>query len=454
MIVRLVFILKKQGVGVVGDPKEQFSKAAGGGVDWYSQKAAFLSNAPDENSKRIQSYYQENSSGNSYYDEEEEKEKEEQYHDALRAVINTTERIIHSVYDNHEYAGYANFTSDDKWQQYSSKALDEWSDATYSNILVMNDGTVYFSEKNEAGEPMYHRINEDGSTTLAYDKDREFTQPAQGDALTISSLGQQNALYKKTNELGQIEYVNRSGEKIDDAIVQKAKEALAKVGRTLEGSTVEYETFIKTTKLTDKNMDVEAASNHIGDAEAAAAKNLATNYTPENFINLEMKKIEKTQIGIEAKRDSGTLSIDEEFKLNTAESDLGQRREKLEKLKVELAGKTPEEANKIMAATFGSAYNVTLAQQSAEKMQSTASYTPATAPAPTNTAPQAPAQTTERTVSTAPSGLKASVDLSSAFQNAGNVPQPAPAPATAPLSPEKQKTAADLMTSFTPGAIS
>lgn len=321
---------------------------------------------------------------------ERKKEEEEEKREEGILIAHEIDHIMDALtfnYDNKQFQDYNDFTNSRQWQDFADKKIDDWSTAAGTTVIVSPDGKVYYGVTGADGNQEYYRVNDNGTSTRVFDTNQELQDIPDGaetfDALAVGGAG--NTLYKQVNERGETEYVNRHGEKVDDATVQKAEDALAKAGRTLEGSTISYEDW----KNANRDMDaVHVAEAGDGDAQdnlKAAETKLAQNYTPENFINREMKKVAALQAGIDAKRASSTaLSMNEDNKLLEDETKLAEDRQKLEKLQSDIAGKSPEEANKIMAAAFGDKYNTLLAQQTVEKQQNALA---ASAPENTSRAP-------------------------------------------------------------------
>ena len=433
------FILKKQGVGVsIRDLKEEFSQATGDEVDWHSTDAAFDVIATDQNSQRIQSYYQKNSSGNPYYDEEEKKKKEEEYQTTLRAAINTTERIIHFSYNNPELEKFNGYGDSQQWQNFANQIYDKSYELGNSTLLRdAKSGTLYVPVQEADGTTKYYKVTDTG---LVEDP-----------AIGILDAGEMEKITQKTGPNGELELYANS-RKLDQQDAGQISKSLKNCGLNVTAETRDHDTLTEANNNSNDTIDLEFRRDYAKDFLKEAEKDLAANGTRENFLKREERVIELKMAEAKLTQIAGETP-QERKEAELAVLEMNRDLEKMQDLKSMLAKASPEEAEKIMAANFGDRYNTMMAQQSAEKMQSMASYTPATAPASTNTAPQAPLPAAERTVNIAPSGLKASVDLSSAFQNAGNMPQPAPA-TELPLSPGVQKIATDPMSPLSPGARS
>lgn len=400
--------------------KDKFSASADG-------DPAFRAFILGDQAALLKQEYHEKHSGPDSHDEQTAEDDAEDFREQLLDILNGIGQAVSFVYDNPELSEYAGFTNSNQWQEFADKKIDDWSAAAGTTVIVSPEGKVYYGVTNADGNQEYYKINENGSTTRVFDTNQDLQDTPEGaETFDALAVGAGSTLYKQVNERGETEYVNRQGEKIDDATVQQAKEALAKVGRTLEGSTGSYEEWENAKLAMSSVYEAEMGVSDAQDSLKAADSKLAQNYTPEHFIDREMKKIELLQAGIDAKRSGSTaLSQEEDNKILEHETKLAEDRQKLEKIQSGISGKSPEEANKIMTATFGDKYDTKLAQQAIGLKQQAA---------------EIPA-VFESTISTR-SGLQTTVNMRADFGNAAGgegttIPAQKPVP-LAPAQPPQQ----------------
>ena len=372
---------------------QRFNEASG--YDIHDQQAAFDSNTNDPIGQLIRAEYERRKGMNGSAREDDEEKKEE----TSRFIANAIDIAIHKIelsYYNPEFDVYNGFKDSQQWQNYANPIHERAYDLQSNTLLIdKNNDSIFVPIKNESGETAYFKVTDKG-----------LIEDTSVDPIWLQKIT------KETSPNGDLKLYIR-GELADQKQAEEITSVLKNNGIDITSVTQDNSEYKKATADSNIAWDAEDKCLNAEIFLENSEQRLTENYSNENFLAREESVIYLKTAQAELKSMTGTPQEIQEAKL--AIQKLQEYQQKMNDLNASLAKASPEEANRIMAATFGDKYNLRLAQEAQESLK--------------NTGLTMPQNTSRDTASYAPSGIKTETNLSAAFGKAAQYAPDLPAPA-------------------------
>lgn len=383
---------------------------------------------------------------------EEQEKKEEKAEREMFAAMTISETISDLLGQNYYANNYGlsklsgsaeayrlgGYYNDEEWAELSGEELQEGMANALDAIVEDMDGNIYIASQDAEGNIIYHRVNEDGTLERAYDSS-DLTQAIPAGAPTFDTFGGTKRIYVRTDASGQKTFVDGMGNLIDDAKLAQVRERLARAGKSLDEEAGDYNAFMKSDESLDGMERLEQEYRTAENAFKTADQAAAGEKTYGTFINREQADLQLKIAGAQlaAYRAEREGEFEKADKLREQIKTLQEDAKKMNDLKTELQGKTPEEQEAILKQVFGDRWQEFKKADPVQKAEQdqVAPKTPDTAMAD---GPRPPSLANEYGLE---GGVKApAAQPSAAFNSAAPAPapaapQPAPRPEQEPAAP-------------------